>query len=27
MVPAADAPEADWDSYWASLTFDLLARR
>ena len=27
MVPAADSQDVDWDSYWSSLTFDLLRRQ
>lgn len=27
MVPATDSAEVDWDSYWASLTFDLARRQ
>ncbi|GAC1600941.1 MAG: hypothetical protein NVS3B2_03510 [Ramlibacter sp.] len=23
MIPATDSPDADWDSFWGSLTFDL----
>ena len=27
MVPATGTPEADWDSFWGNLTFELPARR
>jgi uncharacterized GH25 family protein len=27
MVAATDSPEVDWDSFWGSLSFDLLPRR
>ena len=27
MVAATDSPDVDWDSFWASLTFELQPRR
>jgi uncharacterized GH25 family protein len=27
MVPATDSPDVDWDSFWGSLSFDLLPRK
>jgi hypothetical protein len=27
MVPAVDAPDVDWDSFWGNLTFELAGRK